>query len=68
MKKCLKIVINILFVVSCITCLGVMIASFIFKDFISVYNLGNYMSNIGLIYLICAIFIFLKTQSSKYLK
>lgn len=67
-KKHLKIIINILFIASCITMLGTLIASFIIKDSISVYNLGNYASTIGLIYLICLIFVFIKAKSIKYLK
>lgn len=67
-KNKLRIIINILSVMSWLTCLGTIISSFLVKDTLSPYELSVYMQTIGIINLICLFFIFIKGNSDKFLK
>jgi len=73
-KNILKKTINVLFVISWLTIIGTIIASFLLKDSLSIYDLesicelGFYMTIIGKIQLICLIFIFIKSVTSEYFK
>ena len=65
-KNILKKTINVLFVISWLTIIGTIITSFLLKDSLSIYDLGSYISTIAKIQLICLIFIFIKSETSKY--
>lgn len=67
-KNIFKITINILFIISWLTIIGTIITTFLIKDSLSTYNLGNYITTIGTIDMICFIIIFIKAKSSSYIK
>lgn len=67
-KNILKITINVLFVISWFTIIGTIIATFLLKDSVSIYDLGSYMTTIGMIDMICLIFIFIRAKTSKYFR
>jgi hypothetical protein len=67
-KKTLKILINVLYIISWLTIAGTIIAAYLLKDTINVYNMGTYMYALGIIDLICFIIIFTKSHTNKYFK
>lgn len=67
-KKHLKIIINVLFIMSCIAYLGTLITGFLIEDTMSPYEMGIYMQTIGTIKLIFFLLLLIKINIKKYLK
>ncbi len=67
-SKLFRNVIDILFILSCLIFLGTIIFTILVKGSISPYDLGEFISTIGTIDLICIVFIFIKCQSINYFK
>ncbi|BCN30375.1 hypothetical protein bsdtb5_16700 [Anaeromicropila herbilytica] len=65
-KNIFKKIINILFIISWLTVLGIIIVTFLIKDSLTAYNMGDYMSITGTINLICFIIIFIKAKTNNY--
>ncbi len=66
--KLFRNLINILCILSCLIFLGTIIFSFSVKGSKLPYDLGELISTIGTIDLICLVFIFIKCQSVNYFK
>jgi hypothetical protein len=67
-KKHLKIIINVLLIMSCTAYIGTLITGFLIEDTMSPYEMGIYMQTIGTIKLVCFLFILIKVSINKYLK
>lgn len=67
-KNHLKIIVNILFVASCLAFLGTLVSTFIVKDILKPYEMGSYITTICTIDIICIIFISIKVKTINYFK